>query len=538
MNRQIEKLIPVAMLLALFLVVFSAGCVTPADNASDLQKELTLKSADRTVDYLKQTTADINEAAKEIAASSKDGKMDAHKAKQALADLYQRNFITMQAGVWDVNGQLIAAYPDNTKLGQNTDLITSMSDLVLASKGEVTSIPYMKTALGQKSLGFVVPVKQNESVLGYIAYLYDPYDLFGIGQNYAKQCGLNLLVIQKDGTQIYEVDVDELGTNLLTDDRFKEIRPSIMKIFDEKEGTVKYTFSEDLGTKDVEKTFCWTTITYGGQTWIIATTAEPGMPDASKLTPRTPTQTPVVKQNLTNKEVAKIAYDEILSRLQKTADDMKVAANTIVASSVNGSLDQHVTQQALATLYQSNVLACQLVSMDKAGKVVATYPNNVYAEDGARNYDEAVKIIQSMDGSIILGPYSEGPAGRKYIGLTLPLMKGDECIGCISFMYDPYDLFGDVQKIVKEYGLNLVVVQKDGVQIYDPDVWELGTNSIKDSRFDGIRETTTKVVAGGEGEETYEFVADGGNEKVTKTISWTTLNYGGQSWAVAVTEQK
>lgn len=543
MKSTLNKYLPLALLFALFITVLAAGCVTPATDQVS-QQDITQNAADEVLSRLKQTTDDMRIAAQNIVNGSNNGVIDANITTQELANLYQRNDLACSIFVVDKDGQkVVATYPTNSLLGQgHLDRVAANGNLPLEDIG-IT--PYMLDETGRKSIYTALKIKDGNEPLGTIFLGYDPYDLFGEIQKIVTEYGLNLVVIQSDGVQLYDPDVHELGTNLLTDERYKEVLPTMQKVIAEKKGTEKYTFYEDKGTNKTEKTICWTTISYGGpdpfvmQNWTIATTAMPGMPNAAA--PKAPSKTPEeVNKNLTKKEVAKLASDKILATLKQTTIDMNNAADKIVASSVNNTMDEHVTKQALADLYQENAIACQITASTDNGIVVASYPDNILINSSS-NYgtpESMKKLIESVRyNDIVIVPCAKSMMGYYAIGSIIPIKKEGEVIGRITMNYDPYDLFGDVQQLVSKYGLNLVVVQKDGTQVYDVDFWELGTNILTDERFKQALPILKKVLDEDEGEESYTFIADGGNETVDKTVTWTTFTYGGQTFAVSVTEQ-
>lgn len=538
------------MLLVLFITVFAAGCITPSTEIVS-QKDITEKAAADIFLSIQETTKNMQVAADTISNSIVNDTIDTRVAKQALATLYQRSPLGMDMLVIDKYGNFVSVYPENNKYRQNVvnfefgresekEVPPSMLEFYIGDYEE-------RPSNSQKAIGSRIPIMKDGKYFGLVTLAYDPYDLFGKVQQTVSEYGLNLLVVQSDGVQIYDPDIWELGTNSLTNDAFKDIRPTIEEVLATNNGTETYMFYEDGGSKTVNKTICWTTLSYGGQNWTVATTAEPGMPKAiskASTSTKTPTSTKTSttntpaqeNKNLTQIEVAKLAALKIKSNLEQNTDDLITARNELIAEIANDSISTYKAKQILANLYQRSNIACSVVLIDKNGKIISTYPNNTALT--ISEFGDGWNITTMLNAKdTYVSKYQIMRSGKMTIASVYPVEKDGTYFGFLYLDYDPYDLFGDVQQTVSEYGLNLMVVQTDGVEVYDPDVWELGKNTLNDPEFDEIREIVKKVVAGGEGEDTYEFVEDGGTAKVTKTISWTTLNYGGQSWAVAVTDQ-
>ena len=70
-------------------------------------------------------------------------------------------------------------------------------------------------------------------------------------------------------------DSDEVGLNILTDDRYRaeDIKAAAKLIVSEPQGTAVYTILDAGAKEPVTKDVAWTTITYGGQEWRVGVTS-------------------------------------------------------------------------------------------------------------------------------------------------------------------------------------------------------------------------------------------------------------------------
>lgn len=529
MNLNLKKIVHVAILIVMIIV--ASIIVFTSVSGENGQKELTRFAADEIQKELQLTTDQMYNATKEIADSSNGDIFDERAAKQALATLYQKNNIAHQLTAIDKNGVIITEYPENTVI-HNKDLGNEDYIKDILGNRDDHILPYMATISGEEAMYITVPVMKNEDAIGLVSIAYNPLDMFGKYHIMLEEAGAKLVVLQTDGVCIYNPDVSQIG----------KIPEYAQTIIESKEGTKTNKVVEN----GVETTYSiyWTTVSYDDCEWRVATIIDAGkLKDVSISNikkSQTQSQTPSfsnINKSLTQQEVAKLASDTIRLRLEQIKDDMIVATKDIVKGSASHVMDEKKTAQAIAELYRGNELVCNVVALDKDVHVVATYPiGNAFSQGEFGVGRNMTKMLNLKD--IYVSKYLTMKTGRKSISSVYPIADGNESMGFLYVDYDPYDLFGEVQNLVSQYGLNLVVMQMDGIQVYDPDVWELGADVLKSEEFKEILPTIEKMRLGGEGQDTYTFFEDGGNTEVSKTICWTTLSYGEQTWSVAVTEQK
>ena len=111
---------------------------------------------------------------------------------------------------------------------------------------------------------------------GYISGALDDSVLIGIpAKEIRTKYGYGMWVVEPSGMQIYDTDSDEVGLNILTDDRYsaEDIKAAAKLIVSEPQGTAVYTILDAGAKEPVTKDVAWTTITYGGQEWRVGVTS-------------------------------------------------------------------------------------------------------------------------------------------------------------------------------------------------------------------------------------------------------------------------
>ena len=119
-------------------------------------------------------------------------------------------------------------------------------------------------------------VYQNGAYAGYISGALDESILIGIpAKEIRTKYGYGMWVVEPSGMQIYDTDSDEVGLNIVTDERYsaEDIRAAAELIVSEPQGTAVYTIQDAETKEPVTKDVAWTTITYGGQEWRVGVTS-------------------------------------------------------------------------------------------------------------------------------------------------------------------------------------------------------------------------------------------------------------------------
>jgi len=119
-----------------------------------------------------------------------------------------------------------------------------------------------------------------------------------------------------------------------------------------------------------------------------------------------------------------------------------------------------------------------------------------------------------------------------------PVFSGDSYEGFISIAFKPEIFFGRYAKKLKENsGLEIMVLQKDGLILYDPDETETGKptfNNPEYENFPEILEAAEKIVSEWSGNTGYSYYSTGTNSVVKKRLFWTTVSCSGNEWKVTV----
>jgi hypothetical protein len=112
-------------------------------------------------------------------------------------------------------------------------------------------------------------------------------------------------------------------------------------------------------------------------------------------------------------------------------------------------------------------------------------------------------------------------------------------IGIVSVSFQPADLIRSVaEEMVKDTPFTVMVMQPDGVILYDPDPGEIGRNTLTDPLYAGfpeIQEIAWRASGNWSGSGSYRFAGTGSQTIVEKETFWTTIGIHGSEWRLFIT---
>ncbi|NYT08311.1 MAG: hypothetical protein GKC05_08705, partial [Methanomicrobiales archaeon] len=108
-----------------------------------------------------------------------------------------------------------------------------------------------------------------------------------------------------------------------------------------------------------------------------------------------------------------------------------------------------------------------------------------------------------------------------------------------SISFQPADLVRPLaDEVMEETPYTMMIVQPDGVTLYDPDPGEIGRNTLTDpmyAEFPEIQEIARRAAGNWSGSGTYRFAATGNATIVQKEAFWTTTGIHGTEWRLYIT---
>ncbi len=115
---------------------------------------------------------------------------------------------------------------------------------------------------------------EDGGYLGYTDITIRPEEFFrSVISNITEESGYEVMIVQSDGTVVYETDEIEIGKNIMTDQVYDspEMRSASQALLENETGSVaNYTFWDKGWNKQVLRQAVWDTISLDNQFWRVA----------------------------------------------------------------------------------------------------------------------------------------------------------------------------------------------------------------------------------------------------------------------------
>jgi len=124
--------------------------------------------------------------------------------------------------------------------------------------------------------------------------------------------------------------------------------------------------------------------------------------------------------------------------------------------------------------------------------------------------------------------------------IQYPIFSGvNEFIGSLSMLIRPDSMLVDIIKpIIKGLPLNIWVMQKDGIILYDRNEEEIGKNLFTDEMYKPYKNLLAlgeEIIANDNGYGSYTFLSDTMTEPVEKMCFWETVGLYDMQWKLVLT---
>lgn len=208
------------------------------------------------------------------------------------------------------------------------------------------------------------------------------------------------------------------------------------------------------------------------------------------------------------------------------------AAIELQGKTLDGEGVNAVLQDVVNT--SSNIVS--VLTTDANGTILTIQPSEFSSIIGMDiGYQDTMKVALGLGHSglsqldwIVQGYYA--------VYMAYPIFDDEGRInGSITSMFRPDWMVGNITDGYANDDPGVMVLQEDGVILFDADPGQIGKGTFTDSLFDAypeIRSIAHRMVNESSGIGTYSFTSSG--EEVRKEVTWTTVGVLGVQWTVSV----
>jgi len=227
--------------------------------------------------------------------------------------------------------------------------------------------------------------------------------------------------------------------------------------------------------------------------------------------------------------------DEVARAIEGNLDTLDADMANAAAGIAQTGLDGDATRATLSALSTRYPQAADCATISPAGILVAVEPAAYQDAEGANVSDQA-QVMEALQGQPVMSDLFTAVEGFPAMDYEYPLMANSVCTGTVSMLLKPADYFaGIIEPLVDGTDCTGLVLQLDGVILYDADASQVGLNTFTDplyADYAGLQEFAHVCVSTSTGAGTYRFTDSQTGDIVMKFTRWTTVEFHGAQWRV------
>jgi len=230
------------------------------------------------------------------------------------------------------------------------------------------------------------------------------------------------------------------------------------------------------------------------------------------------------------------AQASITEELNRIGQSLVYASKQLSNTGLTGSQADAV----LAVLAANSSFIINAATQNLQNTIVAAAPQNWSYIEG-RNVGEQTYLNPNPYGEVapVMSPVVAVQSDTMANIVSAPVFDSQkQLVGAVSVIFNPQTLITSTSaQILEDKPYELIVMQTDGLMVYDSDPEQQWRNMFTDIAYQDFPELLAlgrRVVAAPSGYGTYSFNLIGSSEVAHKECYWTTVYAFGQQWRLAL----
>ena len=226
----------------------------------------------------------------------------------------------------------------------------------------------------------------------------------------------------------------------------------------------------------------------------------------------------------------------VQSELTHADKDFEHAARTISQYELTSDSVRNILKGLHAR--HSFIVDCCIV--DTNGIMIVVEPEKFNSFEGYDIKDQAQVQKMRQTHKPVMSNTFIAVEGFQAVDIQYPIFSGDNTfIGSLSMLVRPDSMLIDIIKpIIRGVPVNIWVMQKDGIILYDRNEEEIGRNLFTDEMYkpyENLRTLGQEIISSSTGHGSYTFLSDTMTEPVEKMCFWETVGLYDMKWKVVLT---
>jgi len=230
---------------------------------------------------------------------------------------------------------------------------------------------------------------------------------------------------------------------------------------------------------------------------------------------------------------------DITLQIQKAAqlelDSLDLDTASVASQLAKTGLSGQDARLVLTQLLGKHNYIVDVAATDPAGVMVTLAPDSYSKFEGTDVSKQDVSIEYNRTRKPMLSKVFKAVEGFSAVILVWPIVSArNENLGSTSVLFKSEAFFtGIVDPIVKGKDLEIMVMQQDGLSLYDTDKSQIGRNLFTDpmyQTYSDLQALGKQVAASNSGTGSYSFPPAGGGQAVKKHVYWVSIGLHDTSW--------
>lgn len=229
--------------------------------------------------------------------------------------------------------------------------------------------------------------------------------------------------------------------------------------------------------------------------------------------------------------------NDITNAIQDALDDLDTKLAAAADSIADTGLDSAATRTSLEALCadETGAVDCSTVSLQ--GILTAVEPEEYQDAEGADISDQEQVIRLQQTKQPVVSELFTAVEGFAAIDIEYPLLDdANQLQGSVSILIKQAEWLGAViEPMIAGTDYLCMVVQEDGVILYDVDPEQVGKDTFNDAMYQDYPELlkfAEQYLSTPQGVGQYSYKASDSDETVTKRARWMTVTRYGTDWRV------
>ncbi len=223
----------------------------------------------------------------------------------------------------------------------------------------------------------------------------------------------------------------------------------------------------------------------------------------------------------------------ILYEFRSIDSNLNISAKELSKTGLKGK----EARKTLNKLYNNLHYAYDCATIDLKGTMVTVVPESFRKFEGTDiSYQQQVKTILRTKRPVFSTVF-RSVEGFDAVDFKYPVFdKNNSFLGSVSILIKPENMLDKIiQPLMKKSKIDIWVMQKNGLNLYDVDAYEIGKNVFSDNYYKpypNLLYVFRKISQSQSGIDSFDMLDTASNKLIKRDVIWDTVEIFGNEWKI------